>query len=1018
MQNLAELFPLPDTIPEIDAQLHIFVAHISALKAKRNSLVPLDKLPNELLTRILSIYAHVSGNLLEAQWSKTIMRVCRRWYELAMAEQPLWSYIGVNEFHESRSALYRQLQRAGAAPLTMDANLYTDDRYLVAWMMRFVERTGAFEVHGTTPLLIHFLAELAKHPTPLLQSFRIAGSPARAELPPDAVLAVPRSLFESPDCRLRSLDVSYVDFPWDLPANLHSLHIRHSGNSSSPTTPSVAELVDLLSRCPQLRDLVVRLPDALTPFHTGAVVHLDSLATLEYAGTPQSATALLKAIRVPARANIDLRVWEVNDGKAIRKLIVPLRSHLRAAAKHLHTLVLDTTTIGPLNLGSTSVLTLEFTSTSHVGKNQICRSASAKRKRRTAERKQAKNAASETPGGDGDGSESSLTPLPAAEPEDSDDDDDDEEPAPKQKRGAGGRGKAAKGKEKVVLAADRSLVLMVPRAASASNKRMTLTHDTSWDDALEALYTTIGCAAAEVAPLDLGSEEDWEGCLAEVTAAELKKNAVVSVTISVPEQYMRSLQAKLSGGKSAIAAASGRGRGKKAPILDLEHANSGDDDFDEGLGSMDKETEWTKQVLAHHKKCMLCGPDKPCKIDRAGNHICLTFQMARGWGRSLAAGTYGVTLANPPRDELFHMFHGTKSAQTPGSATPGAPPPPPHFHTPYPLPLLAAAARRSSIPVHTEPPVPSSDPPAMDALNPYPEIGPFLEKLSAANPRRGLDAYGAGFEAEDFYNIDEIAALDEDKLVAKFTMSEGNARFLLTQPAPAVYIYGLTPDCPRVGLAVIPQNERTLRQIVTKLLHAAQTDYITHLDISRVVGVGEASWKPILRNLPALQSLKVSAREEHLAASTRTVTGVFRALIGLAADAPHIHTLRVEVIRHHTHDHTTDFSGGWLRDVVGALETYVAHRRMRHAVVSARALGLVHVLGDDGGLMFYTLHKPVMRRVFRCLRAMGGVLQRQERQWDPANETRMRYTRRKGIWRELGLDGSESSDSEVEIEGE
>jgi hypothetical protein len=88
---------------------------------------------------------------------------------------------------------------------------------------------------------------------------------------------------------------------------------------------------------------------------------------------------------------------------------------------------------------------------------------------------------------------------------------------------------------------------------SSSSKRVTVKHDTEWDDARDTIHQTMGCAdvarkpelayelsttAAKVAALDLVCEEDWEGCLSDVTVVESKKGADsgISVTIVVSEQ--------------------------------------------------------------------------------------------------------------------------------------------------------------------------------------------------------------------------------------------------------------------------------------------------------------------------------------------------------------------------------------------------------------------------------------------------------------------------------------------------
>ncbi|KAF7326154.1 hypothetical protein MKEN_00467000 [Mycena kentingensis (nom. inval.)] len=78
MANLAEMLPIPDTLDEIDAYIQLFVAHLTALKTKRNTLTPIDKLPNELLARIIRTYAYISDSLFSAGCSLVSAALERR----------------------------------------------------------------------------------------------------------------------------------------------------------------------------------------------------------------------------------------------------------------------------------------------------------------------------------------------------------------------------------------------------------------------------------------------------------------------------------------------------------------------------------------------------------------------------------------------------------------------------------------------------------------------------------------------------------------------------------------------------------------------------------------------------------------------------------------------------------------------------------------------------------------------------------------------------------------------------
>ncbi|KAJ6468083.1 hypothetical protein C8R47DRAFT_915527, partial [Mycena vitilis] len=58
----------------------------------RNSLAPISKLPNELLCQIFSVYATEFKELSSLKWTR-LMIVCRRWHDLSIKHQYLWSFV-------------------------------------------------------------------------------------------------------------------------------------------------------------------------------------------------------------------------------------------------------------------------------------------------------------------------------------------------------------------------------------------------------------------------------------------------------------------------------------------------------------------------------------------------------------------------------------------------------------------------------------------------------------------------------------------------------------------------------------------------------------------------------------------------------------------------------------------------------------------------------------------------------------------------------------------------------------
>ncbi|KAJ7262651.1 hypothetical protein B0H12DRAFT_1231097 [Mycena haematopus] len=372
----------------------------------------------------------------------------------------------------------------------------------------------------------------------------------------------------------------------------------------------------------------------------------------------------------------------------------------------------------------------------------------------------------------------------------------------------------------VVNPEDHRLVLMIPRAELEGSQRVLLSHATTFDEAMDVIYETIGCAKVKVKPvltykisnalksseaISLSSDADWDGCLEEVTAAEKTKKQQISVKINFTDQYLASLRAKL---KIKIAGTGPKpGRGKaKIPILDLEHAESGDDDFDDGLGLMEKEKKRLEELQLKYSRCQLCGPDKACKVDINGSHSKLSNNQLRAWSAALALETHGVTLSTLPNDVLFGMFFKNSKSNSAASsmaqppfpfppympmnpinpygmmpwAMPGMPPfgnlASPRTPTPNPQTARASGSNRRS------PPIPSSDPPDMATANLYPEISGFLWKLDEFHPKRDLLKYIPLFEGLDFFNIDEIAKLKTPvELCRAVDITLGNVTFLLEQ---------------------------------------------------------------------------------------------------------------------------------------------------------------------------------------------------------------------------------------------
>ncbi|KAF7318673.1 F-box domain-containing protein [Mycena chlorophos] len=217
-----------------------------------------------------------------------------------------------------------------------------------------------------------------------------------------------------------------------------------------------------------------------------------------------------------------------------------------------------------------------------------------------------------------------------------------------------------------------------------------------------------------------------------------------------------------------------------------------------------------------------------------------------------------------------------------------------------------------------------------------------------------------------------------------------------------------------------PRNEPSLRQIVTKFIHATRVDLLTHFDASAVRNISAASWRTLFLLLPALDSLRLTASEFRKEDDSMVV-----ALTALCALVPTtlISTLYIRVLRTWRPLSQLDLQGEWVGPAARALYAYVRCRRKHwnaYAATSTSApspLALVDI-DDQRSFLWSSLHRRLMERIWRKMDGMG-VVKRDGNVWDPV-EIRKRARQARAEMREemvaLGIelpDGTGTDDSEV-----
>ncbi|KAF7290168.1 F-box domain-containing protein [Mycena indigotica] len=305
-------FDLPDTIAEIDIRLKQLYAEVTALQSKRNTLVPLSALPNELLCRIIDEYARQTDSLYDLRWTR-VMMVCRRWCEVVRAEQKLWAYIDTNHGR------------------TISGSVYEDVLRMQHLLGSYSARIASLEFDGVASNVLDIINLLPHLSLTSLHSLTIGGHYKQEELPQGRRMAIPDILLDGHLPNLRILSLSYVALAWNHIGGLEELKLEDCANTASDVPPSVGDVLRLAAASPHLSKLSFTPQEPLLPISDAETVNLPRMKYIYLLADILPITMLINDLKFPSTTVIDLVPLVIENGFDIRDIIIPLRHHLRAA---------------------------------------------------------------------------------------------------------------------------------------------------------------------------------------------------------------------------------------------------------------------------------------------------------------------------------------------------------------------------------------------------------------------------------------------------------------------------------------------------------------------------------------------------------------------------------------------------------------------------------------------------------------------------------------------------------------
>ncbi|KAJ7613847.1 hypothetical protein DFH06DRAFT_1108931 [Mycena polygramma] len=317
---------LQQQMDSIDAEIAWHYAQIAMRKAKRNAITPISRLPNELLSRIITRYAVDSDELANLKWTK-IMKVCWRWHHLGLAAQSLWAFIETDwSMCLEREGLHRRIQRSGVAPLTLTIKDCDSDRY--NWIIfEQSARIQNLDISGEAPHIYDLLANVANRDFPILTSLQLDLSIDRDHILGGSIPVLPNGMLGSP--RLRTLTLSFIDVPWMSIRGLESLSLTHCNNFGAGSIRGFDALFTMLEACPQLQTLrLENILPAQADFLGNRTMHLPALADLRLRDHISVCQTILNHLEFPPSAVVQIYPTDVHGDDDVREILVRIRQRM------------------------------------------------------------------------------------------------------------------------------------------------------------------------------------------------------------------------------------------------------------------------------------------------------------------------------------------------------------------------------------------------------------------------------------------------------------------------------------------------------------------------------------------------------------------------------------------------------------------------------------------------------------------------------------------------------------------
>ena len=331
LSSVRDVEVIKKTRTQIDKEL----ANLSALKACRNALAPISRLPPELLSTIFTYTASASIHsewLPESRlypfwrrpmaWMK-VTQVCRRWRAVALQCPMLWTHICLSDYHLTR----KMLRRSKNLPIFVESDLSSrrNSRLFQAmWIaLDHLPRIQALHIRSSLSQLQRIFTKLTG-PAPILESLHISKIYNRHTAGGD-VFTVPAHLFHGNLPRLRRIQLRGCNFEWASPNLSHLTHLEVCGSATSHRVDA-STVLTVLQATPLLEVLCLEncVTDSTAIVSTREPVILDHLSHLRL---DEDSFRIISYLQFRALASLKLHSSEIDSSVELSRLLSTITTY-------------------------------------------------------------------------------------------------------------------------------------------------------------------------------------------------------------------------------------------------------------------------------------------------------------------------------------------------------------------------------------------------------------------------------------------------------------------------------------------------------------------------------------------------------------------------------------------------------------------------------------------------------------------------------------------------------------------